>query len=810
MDTVNPVVSIVVRTKDRPILLERALASLAAQTYRPIEAVVVNDGGVAIDDERLRRVLGDVVLRPIALPSCRGRSHAANVGLAAAAGAFVGFLDDDDELLPRHVTTLVMESVLSGARVVYSDCETVIRDLGPAGEILHEESEGRFYLSRDFSADVLLFANFIPLICVLFSRQALDGAGGFDESLELFEDWDFYLRVAANHPFHHVPEITARYVQWSRTRQIAFSGNVDGREAYLRVLAKNADRVGPRSILGYYLAMQADAKGAAERQRQLQQEIARLADALDRTERAVAGQTGEIASLGARLAEREAFIGAVTGSLTWRLLHVYRTLVQKTLAPPGSRRRQAYDAVLGAARRRTPAVREAPARPSPPRPAPAPAAPRALDASPPAATTRERFEAPVRVTAEPVPLMAVVSVVIPTLNAGVEFRGVLRRLRDQRGLAEMEIVAIDSGSTDGTLALCRDFGVGVAPYEGGTFNHGRARTQGVARTRGEFIVFMSQDAYPVGQDAVARMARFLAADPTVAVASGREVPRSDADLFSCWQLWYFNERILGYLTDTAVGLDPQALAALSPGDRRKAAQVNNVFCCVRRSVFAEVGLRPLPFAEDLDFGLRVLQAGHRLAFMPTVAVVHSHRRAAGYHLKRLFADWLAQVDLLGFAPQDWSLLGIDSAAKMVGDLACFCRQLGTVLPVLEVSGPPVALEQRLRDLLGTADGAVEPTGGTPLDGVLGTLAAALGGALTAPTQGRLFRDRYLALVHELVTFASGFGDLEHRAQDVRDSLFNLYGHLAGWCLADYVRSAERASLDSPGAAAVTGVLTGGV
>jgi glycosyltransferase involved in cell wall biosynthesis len=823
MESMNPTVSIVVRTKDRPFLVERALASVAAQTYRPLEVVAVNDGGTALDEERLRRTLGNVPLRLITLPSSGGRAHAGNVGLAAAAGSFIGFLDDDDELLPRHATTLVTQSVLSGAGVVYSDCETVLRELGPRGEILREESAGRFFLSRDYSPDILLFENHIPLICVLFSRASLAGLGGFDEGLEVFEDWDLYLRVAARFPFHHVPEVTARYVQWSRTSQIAFAGNVDGRDAYLRVLAKNLGRIGPQSILAYYLARQEDLKAAATRQRALRRELAELGTRLDVAENRAAACRDEAEALAARLADREAFVREVTGSASWRLLHLYRTRVKSLLGPAGSLRRQAYDAVLGTIRRRpSAAVEQPPQAPpvvvappppssplSPPEP-PQPPAPELQPEPPPAAIVRESFEAPARRALEPLPLPAVVSVVIPTLNAGPGLRAVLRRLRDQRGLAEVEIVAIDSGSADETLGLCREFGVAVAAYEGGAFNHGRARTQGVARTRGEYVVFMSQDAYPAGTDAVARMVRYLAADASVAVASGREVPRSDADLFSCWQLWYFNERILGYRGDTAVGLDAHALAALPPAERRKAAQVNNVFCCVRRSVFDQVGLRPLPFAEDLDFGLRVLQAGHRIAFMPTVAVVHSHRRPAAYHLRRLFADWLAQVDLLGFEPLDWSRQGVDSAAAMVSDIASFHRRLGPVLASLDVTGPVGELEQRLRDaLFSPADPEGAPSGST-LDTVLRALVDATGGGeLPAPSQGRLFRDRYLGLVHELLTFAAAFADLSHRADDVRESLHNLFGHLAGWCLADYVRFSERTGRVDPGLGAVTRVLAGG-
>lgn len=61
----NPLVSIIVRTKDRPKLLTRALQSIAEQTYRPIEVVLVNDGGCDLDVEEIKSILGDVSLNYI-------------------------------------------------------------------------------------------------------------------------------------------------------------------------------------------------------------------------------------------------------------------------------------------------------------------------------------------------------------------------------------------------------------------------------------------------------------------------------------------------------------------------------------------------------------------------------------------------------------------------------------------------------------------------------------------------------------------------------------------------------------------------
>ena len=100
-------VSIIVRTKDRPQLLKRALQSIASQTYRPIEVVLVNDGGCDLDIPEIRTLLGDVSLNYQRLEKNTGRAHAGNVGIENVTGDYVGFLDDDDEFCPEHVETLI-------------------------------------------------------------------------------------------------------------------------------------------------------------------------------------------------------------------------------------------------------------------------------------------------------------------------------------------------------------------------------------------------------------------------------------------------------------------------------------------------------------------------------------------------------------------------------------------------------------------------------------------------------------------------------------------------------------------------------
>ena len=99
----GPLVSLIVRTHNRRRFLERALNSVASQLYRDVEAIVVNDAGEPVDDIVARYPFARAIVNEKNL----GTTAAANVGLAAATGTYVGLLDDDDLLFPDHLSRLV-------------------------------------------------------------------------------------------------------------------------------------------------------------------------------------------------------------------------------------------------------------------------------------------------------------------------------------------------------------------------------------------------------------------------------------------------------------------------------------------------------------------------------------------------------------------------------------------------------------------------------------------------------------------------------------------------------------------------------
>jgi glycosyltransferase involved in cell wall biosynthesis len=206
----KPLVSIIVRTKDRPKLLSRAIKSISEQTYRPIEVVLVNDGGCDLDMEELRGDLGDVSLNYQRLEKNTGRAHAGNVGIEKAKGEYVGFLDDDDEFYPDHIDTLVGElSKGNYYKIAYSDSYLAFHEIQAAPDEYVLKKKERLY-SEDFDRERFLFENYIPFMCLMFEKNVL-AKWRFEEDLHTHEDWRMLTLISRNHEFLHLKKVTCQY-----------------------------------------------------------------------------------------------------------------------------------------------------------------------------------------------------------------------------------------------------------------------------------------------------------------------------------------------------------------------------------------------------------------------------------------------------------------------------------------------------------------------------------------------------------------------------------------------------------------------
>jgi len=240
----EPLVSIVVRTCNRPFVLKRALESILHQTYPALEVVVVDDGLYKVNPKFVNEVHKRCSIKTIATDQ-KGRASAANEGIKHSEGEFIIFLDDDDELYPDHVRLLV-DAVMKHQFIVYSDCEMSFER--------YDEKKDTFTIDRqyvrfsnNFNQGLLFVRNYIPLMTLCFPVNLLEKVGGFDESIDLYEDWDLLLRLAVESDFVHIPEVTAKYRIWS-SDQITVAQHAKDNDDYFRVAAKYIKKMTPENL----------------------------------------------------------------------------------------------------------------------------------------------------------------------------------------------------------------------------------------------------------------------------------------------------------------------------------------------------------------------------------------------------------------------------------------------------------------------------------------------------------------------------------------------------------------------------------
>jgi len=207
-----PLVSIVIRSMDRATL-DDALDSIALQTYAHIEVLVVNAKGVGHRD--IAAWCGRFPARLIGNGKRLARSFAGNMGLGAAQGEHIMFLDDDDWIEPDHVQKL-SEAIARHPEfsVAYTGVKCVDSVKNPLPKIFADE----------FNSSRMLAGNFIPIHAVLFSRKLIGQDCRLDESLDLYEDWDFWLQLSRHCDFLKVEGLSAVY---RITQQSGFGVNAD-------------------------------------------------------------------------------------------------------------------------------------------------------------------------------------------------------------------------------------------------------------------------------------------------------------------------------------------------------------------------------------------------------------------------------------------------------------------------------------------------------------------------------------------------------------------------------------------------------
>jgi glycosyltransferase involved in cell wall biosynthesis len=424
-----PLVSVIVRSLGR-VTLTQALDSIARQSYSNIEVVVVD--AIGRGHPPLPATCGRHPLRLCGRGEPLGRSRAANLGLEEVRGGYVIFLDDDDWFLPSHVVALVTAlEQASSAEVAYAGVRCVA-DSGRTERVL----------DVPFDAARLRAGNYIPIHAALIRRSVVERGARFDEALDSYEDWDFWLQLARRGPFVHVGQASACY-------------RTGGASGVGLTADEQRRRAGQAKVLEKWRTLWSGEELNAAFEEGREEEV-RVRTRLEETVEALDELRGHADELARELTQIKLSLSIrVTAPLRW---------LAARLRSSYQRRREAEASVPEAAE----------------------AGPQAESPVPPLAVLTEA------------PL---VSVVVPVYNAcrtDPDFlRTALASVCSQT-YRHLELLIVDDGSTDGTRNFCThlmESQSALPIYYFSKENGGQssARNLGVARARGEYVSFLDQD-----------------------------------------------------------------------------------------------------------------------------------------------------------------------------------------------------------------------------------------------------------------------------------------------------------------------------
>lgn len=189
----SPLVSVIVCSYNRHSYLNRALESVLDQDTVNFEVIVVDDGS---DSPIQLSLFSQTQVRLIRVEH-GGVGAARDAGLSSARGTYVAYCDDDDIWKPNHLSTLLnYVTEHPEVDVVYADSEWI--KAGQPSSVPY---------SVDYDVTLLGYSNYIFASDVLHRADAAKEAGGFDRSLQAYEDWDLWLRMSESSKMIHLPII---------------------------------------------------------------------------------------------------------------------------------------------------------------------------------------------------------------------------------------------------------------------------------------------------------------------------------------------------------------------------------------------------------------------------------------------------------------------------------------------------------------------------------------------------------------------------------------------------------------------------
>jgi GT2 family glycosyltransferase len=243
------------------------------------------------------------------------------------------------------------------------------------------------------------------------------------------------------------------------------------------------------------------------------------------------------------------------------------------------------------------------------------------------------------------PSNRLISILLPVKNGAAKLRALLPRIFSQRIRDSIEIIAIDSGSTDDTVEVLRQFSAKILSIEPHTFNHGLTRNLLARYAHGDVLVFINQSTLPSDDQWLANLVAPLASDTPVAGVCSRILPHPDADRLTCKD--GMADLNASPQHSARAIMDQETYRALSPHQLRVLLNFHTMSAAIRPQVLKRIPFRAVLMGEDLLWAREILEAGLKLQHEPTSVAFHSHHYSFVELLQRNFDDGRINREVTG-------------------------------------------------------------------------------------------------------------------------------------------------------------------
>lgn len=250
--------------------------------------------------------------------------------------------------------------------------------------------------------------------------------------------------------------------------------------------------------------------------------------------------------------------------------------------------------------------------------------------------------------------MQSISVVIPVRNEVSKIRACIDGILSQ-SVPVKEIIVVDSGSTDGTLEILREYNkVKIVEIPGDQFNHGETRNVGVSHATGDFCLLTVGDARPVDNQWIEKLLSGFDHSQVAGVCGQQVVPHEKDKNPIQWFRPVSEAQVFKYT------FTPEQFEKLSPQKKRSVCGWDDVTALYRTEILKKIPFQRTTFAEDALWAKDALLAGYTIVYNTNARVYHYHFEDADFTFKRSFTVFYHFYKFFNYHPPKEGLSFVDS------------------------------------------------------------------------------------------------------------------------------------------------------